>query len=81
MVVLGIVLAMWSPGRSHGCHGANTAMRRSTPPTARENGRPYLHTFSIKITTASATIAGMFIAPTAISTIISPQQQATQYEP
>ena len=78
MVVLGIVLAMWSPGRSHGCHGANTAMRRSTPPTARENGRPYFHTFSIKITTARAAMTAMFMAPTAISTIISPQQHATQ---
>ncbi len=58
IVMLGIVLALWSPGRSHGCQDANTAMRRSTPPTARENGRPYSHTFSIKITTASVAMTG-----------------------
>ena len=45
-------------------------------PTTIENGRPYFQTFSIRMTTASAAITAMFMAPTAISTIISPQQHA-----
>lgn len=42
------------------------------------NCGPYFQTFSMKITAASAAMTATFIVPTAIRTIINPQQQATQ---
>ena len=70
-----------SPGSSDGKNSTRVAMTSRDTPTRRENDVPCRHTFSIKITPASATITGMFIAPTATSTIMRPQQQPTQYSP
>lgn len=66
------------PGSSQGASGTSAAKTSSDMPTARENAAPCRQTFSIKITPASATMTATFIAPTATSTIMSPQQQPTQ---
>ena len=80
-VHIGDIGATVSPGSSDGMNGTSAATTSRDAPTARENARPCLQTFSIRITPASATMAATFIAPTATNTIIRPQQQPTQYSP
>ena len=60
---------------SHGNQIANAPIAVSSTPTAWPNGFPQRQSFSAKMTTASAAITATFITPTAISTIIRPQQR------
>ena len=77
-IVLDIVVVWWRPGSSHGFHGVRAAAVRSAAPTAIANFGPRSQTFSIKITAGRAAMTATFIVPTAIRTIINPQQHPTQ---
>ena len=69
------------PGKSAGMDGANAARPSGTTPVARENARPYRLSFSNRITPERTTTTGTFMAPTATTTTISPQQCPTHEGP